>query len=105
MAKVNSCQWQRQDLRKDEKNVKVCLTVVFVVNKDGQKLVELVIIWKTKSLCYFQIMKNHEVSRSSSIHYFYNKKAWKNSEIKPEVLERLLFLDNVVSLQELIKEY
>ena len=102
--------------KKGGKKAKVCLTVAFFVNADGQKVDEPVIIWKSKKPRCFKNLKGRELSRTLGVHYFTTKKAWMNSEIMSDVLKRLghimkmqnrnvvLFLDNATSHQESIEK-
>ena len=71
------------------KKAKVRLTVAFSVNANGQKVDELVIIWKSKKPRRFKNLKGLDLSRPLVVHYFANDKAWMNSEIISNVLERL----------------
>ena len=71
------------------KKAKVRLTVAFSVNTNAQKVDELVIIWKSKKPRRFKNLKGLDLSRPLVVHYFTNDKAWMNSEIISNVLERL----------------
>ena len=98
--------------KKGGKKVKVRLTVAFVVNADGKKVDEPVIIWKSKNPRCFKNLKGPDHSRPLGVLCFASNKAWMNSEIMPDVLKRLnrkmkmqnrnvvLFLDNGTSYQE-----
>ena len=102
--------------KKGGKKAKVCLTVTFFVNADGQKVDEPVIIWKSKKPRCFKNLKGRDLSRTLGVHYFATDKAWMNSEIMSDVLKRLdrkmkmqsrnvvLFIDNTTSHRESIEK-
>ena len=50
----------------------------FLVNADGKRLHEPVIIWKSKKPRCFRSMKDCDLSRPFVVHYFSNKKAGMN---------------------------
>ena len=76
--------------KKSDKKAKVRLTVTFLVNADGQKVDETVIIWKSKKPRCFKNFKGRDLSRPLGVHYFANNKAWMDSEIMSDVLKKTI---------------
>ena len=60
---------------------------MFIVVSDGSFVFEPTGIWRSKLPRCFKSLK--DASRSMSVHYFSNKKAWMNSEIMESILQRL----------------
>ena len=87
--------------RKDGQKLKQLMTALFTVATDGSFVFKSVVIWRSKVPRCFRSM-----SRSMSVHYFPNSKAWMKSNIMETVFGRLgrrmnfenhkviLFLDN-----------
>ena len=61
---------------------------MFFDNNDGQKLDEPDIIWKTKKSRRLQNMRKGDFNQLLCVHYFSNNKAWIDSEIMEEVLQK-----------------
>ena len=89
---------------KGGKKSKQRLTAMFIVAADGSYVFEPTVIWRSKLPRCFKSLK--DPSRPMGVHYFWNKKAWMNSDLMETILHRLdrkmsaenrnvvLFLDN-----------
>ena len=72
---------------KGGKKSKQCMTVMFIVASDGSFVFEPTVIWRSKLPRCFKSLK--DASRTISVHYFSNKKAWMNLDIMESILQRL----------------
>ena len=90
---------------KGDKKLKQSFTIVFFVNASGEKVEEIVVIWKSgMSRCFREL---RDPSRPGSVHYFSNPKSWMPSDFMLAVLKsfnrKLLFEQRKVILFLLFK--